>query len=750
MAANDGSFFSELKRRNVYRVGIAYAIASWLILQVIDVVDPIIGIPEWVPKLILVLLGIGFPLALIFAWAYEMTPEGLKREKEVDRTESITNETGQRLNRIIIGVLGIAVLVLLADRYFVGTQSPAEPSPQAVAAIDEPAVPTTEITQTEAPSIAVLPFMNMSADENSSFFSDGLADTLLHMLAQIREIRVAARTSSFQFRDQNTDITKIAESLNVGAVLEGSVQKAGNKIRVTAQLIEADTGYHLWSGNFDRDLDDIFAIQDEIASEVVAALRVSLLGESEKKLTEHGTESVAAYTEYLLGIADMNEYTFDSLRRAEQRLLNALDADPDYALAMARLGELYVTTAWFGAGDKREMHQKARASASRALDLDPDSALAISVLANVENREGNFDMAEQLYLRSIELGPNEPTPRMGLAVVRIRQNDREAALALLLEALALDPLSMSVHNLISANYWIMGDYDKARQHIAKLREIEPDSPVSWYREAGLLFDLGDWAGSVSGYMRAHELDPDDPEIAVDIGEQLLALGMPDEARKWFDRAAEIDPTHPVTRSAPLTLYIYEDNGSREGRALAVQLLEERVPARHNTVILILQTLFDDAVRNDSWDATLDLVRDRFPDYFDPDGDWSDQEYGTTWYVGAMLMAAGREEHGMRLLQPLLDDTAESTRKYRLGMFHVWNLAATGQRDELLAALREITELRRAPETWPTSIVRLHAFDFVRDEPEFIAYVEWLESHAAEQRAIFEASRGIDNKKRGPI
>mgnify|MGYP001827649540 FL=1 len=750
MAGNDGSFFTELKRRNVYRVGIAYAIVSWLVLQIIDVVEPIIGIPEWVPKLILVLLAIGLPLALIFAWAYEMTPEGLKRENEVDRTKSITNETGQRLNRIIIGVLAVAVVILLADRYFLGAESPQSPTPQVVAAADEAAAATTEVTQTKAPSIAVLPFMNMSADESSVYFSDGLADTLLHMLAQIREIRVAARTSSFQFRDQNTDITKIAESLNVATILEGSVQRAGNKIRVTAQLIEADTGYHLWSANFDRDLDDIFAIQDEIASEVVAALKISLLGESAEKLTEHGTESVTAYTEYLLGIADINEYTFDSLRRAEQRLLNALDADPDYALALARLGELYVTTAWFGAGDAREMYQKARASASRALDLDPDSPLAISVLADVERRSGNLELAEQLYLRAIELGPNEPSPREGLAAIRMRQNDREAVQALLLEALALDPLSINVHNLLASNYTILGDYDKARQHLAKLREIEPGSPVSWYREADLLFELGDWAEAVSSYMRAHELDPDDPELAVDIGEKLLALGMPDEARKWFDRAAEIDPAHPVARSAPLTLYIYEDNGSREGRALALQLLEERVPARRNTVILILQTLFDDAVRNDSWDATLDLVRDRFPDYFDPDGDWGDQDFGTTWYVGAMLMAAGREEHGMRLLQPLLDISTESTRKYRLGMFHVWNLAATGQRDKLLSALREIKELRRAPESWPTSVVRLHAFDFVRDEPEFIAYVEWLESHSAEQRAIFEASRGVDNKKRGPI
>ncbi|MCJ7591501.1 MAG: hypothetical protein MUO51_09125, partial [Woeseiaceae bacterium] len=250
MANNGGSFFAELKRRNVYRVGIAYVVVGWLTLQALDIVVPIMHAPEWFSQLVLILLVIGLPFALIFAWAFEMTPEGLKREKDVDRSTSITHETGQTLNRIIIGVLIIAVGVLLADKFFLG-DADIEP----VADVRNPSAETFEVTATASPSIAVLPFANMSADESSTYFSDGLADTLLHMLAQIREIRVAARTSSFQFRDQNTDIKEIAATLNVGTILEGSVQRAGNKIRVTAQLIEADTGFHLWSGNYDRNMD---------------------------------------------------------------------------------------------------------------------------------------------------------------------------------------------------------------------------------------------------------------------------------------------------------------------------------------------------------------------------------------------------------------------------------------------------------------------------------------------------------------
>jgi TolB-like protein/Tfp pilus assembly protein PilF len=748
LADNGGSIFAELKRRNVYRVGIAYVVASWLLLQVIDVVEPIIGMPAWVAKFALVLLAVGLPLVLVFSWAYEMTPEGLKREKDVDRSRSITGETGRRLDRLIVGILVAAVGLMAIDQYVLRDHedlAPAEPL-----AGDPPVSEATEVVATEAPSIAVLPFANMSADESSAYFSDGLADTLLHMLAQIREIRVAARTSSFQFRDQNTDITKIAEALNVGTVLEGSVQKAGNKIRVTAQLIEAESGYHLWSGNFDRDLDDVFAIQDEIASEVVSALKVSLLGETADKLTQHDTDNVDAYTEYLLAINDVNEYTFDSMRRAETRFLSALDADPGFAIAWARLGELYLDIRDFGAGDAREMNAKAQAAASRALDIDPGSAIAIAVLATVEKNNGNLETAEQLYQRAIERGPNETVPRVGLARVLSNRNDRTEAIDLLLEALTLDPLSPTVHKDLAENFRILEDYDRALDHLARLREVEPESPLSWYAQAEIDFELGNWAKALIDYLRAHELDPDDPEIAAGIGDFYLALGAPSEARKWYDRSAEIDPQHPVAISRPLALYLYENSGSPDGPALARKLLAQDIAERQGSRQLVLQTLWDDAVSNDRWDATLDLLRDHFPEYFEPDGDWSGQGLATTWYVGAMLYAAGRQEQAMRIMQPFLDDSADSRKRFRLGMMHVWNLAATGQREELLAALTEIREAGRTHVLWPIYVVRLRAFDFVRDEPEFQAFLEWLEAKSVEQRQELEKLLRGAQEKRGPI
>ena len=750
MAANEGSFFTELKRRNVYRVGLAYIIASWLLLQVIDVVEPIIGTPEWVAKLILVLLAVGLPLVLVFSWAYEMTPEGLRREKDVDRSQSITGETGRRLDRLIVGILIVAVSLMAVDRYVFHDHDEAPPEiaggpagPNAVGAEAPPA-------ESDTPSIAVLPFANMSADESSTYFSDGLADTLLHMLAQIREIRVAARTSSFQFRDQNTDITKIAEALNVGTVLEGSVQKAGNRIRVTAQLIEADTGYHLWSGNYDRDLDDVFAIQDEIANEVVDALRVSLLGDSAEQLATHETDNVDAYTEYLLAINASNEFTFQSLRTAEQRFLNAVSLDPNYALAWARLSHLYYVMSYMGVDDTNALHERALEAASRALDLDHRSATAIAVLAAIEQETGDLNNAEALFRKALDLAPNDPLVKQNYSELLVQKNERHEAIRVLAEALVLDPLSTQLHDQLFWQYFVLDDYDRAAEYIDKLKTIKPESPLPWYREAEFEFTRGNWAAAVLASMSAHELDPDDPEIATLTGDYLLALEMPDEARKWYDRAAEIDANHPVSKAAPLTLYLYEQATTPDGPALARQLITERIDARQGSRSIVLQTLWQQGVRAGNLDETLEFLSGYFPEYFEEGGDWSRWEDGTTWHIGAMLHSAGREDHAWRLLQPLVEQTAEGVDKYGLSMFHIWNLAATGQREPLLAALREYRAMGRARDSWPISVRHFPAFDFVRDEPEFVAYVEWLEQHAGEQREELRRLRGADTKKRGPI
>jgi TolB-like protein len=248
------SLFAELKRRNVFKVGAAYAVLTWLLAQVTDVFLENFGAPDWVIKTILLLLVIGFPLALFFAWAFEMTPEGIKKEKDVDRSQSITAQTGRKLDFTIIAILLLALGYFALDKFVL---DPARDAAQVQTAKDAEAGPAEK-------SIAVLPFVNMSDDASNEYFSDGISEEILNALAKVKQLKVSGRTSSFAFKGQNQDLRQIGDALGVEHILEGSVRKAGTKIRITAQLIQVDDGFHLWSETYDRELTDVFAIQDEI------------------------------------------------------------------------------------------------------------------------------------------------------------------------------------------------------------------------------------------------------------------------------------------------------------------------------------------------------------------------------------------------------------------------------------------------------------------------------------------------------
>ena len=302
------TFFDELKRRNVFRVGIAYAIATWVLLQITEVITPLLGLPDWAPKLIFVILAVGFVPALIFAWAYELTPEGLKKEKDVDRSESITHHTGRKLDFAIIAVLVLAVGLLLADRYT------GKPAPDA--------------EQVTNKSIAVLPFVNISSDKEQEYFSDGITEEILNALASVKELKVAGRTSSFAFKGQNQDLRRIGELLGVTHILEGSVRKSGTTVRITAQLVQVKDGFHLWSDTYDRELTDIFAIQDEIANEILIQLKARLLDEEGPAIVSQRTDP-EVYDVYLLAKQLLYRRTRLTIESAVELLDQAIAKDPE-------------------------------------------------------------------------------------------------------------------------------------------------------------------------------------------------------------------------------------------------------------------------------------------------------------------------------------------------------------------------------------------------------------------------------------
>ncbi len=333
------SFFAELKRRNVVRVGIAYTIVAWVLAQIAEFAFENFGAPEWVLKTVVVLLLLGLPLALFFAWAFEVTPQGVKREKDVDRSQSITQTTGRKLNFLIIGALVLALGYFVWERQ-TGIEEIDSSGQVNVASNEEIAPGGPDIR-----SIAVLPFINMSSDREQEWFSDGLTEELLNALARTPDLLVAARTSSFKFKDSNEDIPTIAKALGVAHVLEGSVRRDRDRLRVTAQLIRASDGFHLWSQNYDRKPEDVIALQEEVAIEIAIALQTAMDPEALAKMASSGTRSVPAYNAYLQGLAygistlsTGDAYVFLSARDAFER---AIELDPEFALAYWELAKFW-------------------------------------------------------------------------------------------------------------------------------------------------------------------------------------------------------------------------------------------------------------------------------------------------------------------------------------------------------------------------------------------------------------------------
>jgi TolB-like protein/Flp pilus assembly protein TadD len=456
-------FFDELKRRNVFRVAIGYAITAWLLLQVVDLVLDNIHAPDWIMQVFMLALAVGFPLAIFLAWAFEMTPEGVKRESEIDRTASITGQTGRKLDRGIIVVLAAAVVFLLFRQ--VGTDD------------DEPPVTSAASPAgTSHNSVAVLPFINMSADPDNEYFSDGIAEEILNVLAHIPELKVAARTSAFAFKGSNVNISEIARELKVNNVLEGSVRKSGNQVRVTAQLIKADDGYHLWSQTYDRELDNIFAVQDEIARSIADAMKVTLDIDTGKSGNLTGTTSTAAYDAYLRGMNQWHLRTGDALYNAIELFEEAIAIDPGFAKAYAGLALTYAVITDYAPVPFAEGFEQARVAAEKALALDPQSAEAATAMIYSTN---DLEAQRAYGKRAIELAPWFPTAHQWYATSLQLTGDLDAARAEYLLAYELDPKGRILANNLANHYQAEGNWTDAERVLLQLVSYAPDYPSGW-------------------------------------------------------------------------------------------------------------------------------------------------------------------------------------------------------------------------------------------------------------------------------
>jgi len=490
------SFLEELKRRNVFRVGIAYAIATWVLLQITEVITPILDLPDWAPKLIFVILAIGFVPALIFAWAFELTPEGIKKEKDVDRSESITHHTGRKLDYAIIAVLLLAVGLLLTDKYFLSGSPDAE---------------VEELVAT-GPSIAVLPFVNISSDKEQEYFSDGITEEILNSLASVKELKVAGRTSSFAFKGENQDLRRIGELLGVDHILEGSVRKSGTTVRITAQLVQVEDGFHLWSDTYDRELTDVFAIQDEIANEILKQLKARLLGDEEQPAIVSQRTDPEVYDLYLLAKQRLYARTRHTIESAVELLDQAIAKDPDYAPAYAQRGIaiIFLSDRTYGTIPDAEALVQGRRFIDAALDKDPQLAEAWAGLGLYHvHRPSEHEQAIEALTKALSINPNLINASNWLQSTLVSSGNPHGALQILEQMTQRDPLYRPGFGNAVNLYNAFGQQEKAQALIDQFRKYDPYGAQLQRADAITRFYNGESAEGLRMAEEAYRLAPTD-------------------------------------------------------------------------------------------------------------------------------------------------------------------------------------------------------------------------------------------------
>lgn len=513
-------WLADLRRRKVFRVGAVYAAVALALIEASDLVLSPLGVPAWVHTVIVALAAAGFPLALVLAWALEVTPEGVRRTEDA-YGEGPAGAGGARTAlleaALLVAIVGAGIWLVAASG-------------------DGPDQADRGGSEVDRASIAVLPFANLSADPENAYFADGLAEEILNELAHLETLRVAARTSSFAFRDSAVDVPRIADALRVATVLEGSVRRSADRVLVTAQLIDAD-GFHLWSEEYERPLSDVFRIQDEIAREIARALGGRLLASEAARLEGSGTTDVQAHDSYLKGLHALGQRSGASIRAALGHFQRAVDLDPSYAEAYAGLAQGYYLLPLFTEGTAGEtMAVRAKEAATEAIRLDPTSAEAYAVLGGVAYQiELEMELAEEELLRAIELSPSYAT----------------------------------AHQWLAETFATLGRFEEARAHIETAIELDPVSPVVRLIEGFILWYGGRWRDGDAIFREVLRMDDSFAFALFYYPDLLIRLGEYDRAREVADRAGPLyyadDPEAAGTwrRGVELLAAALESAGRRD-------------------------------------------------------------------------------------------------------------------------------------------------------------------------------------------
>jgi len=727
------SLFSELKRRNVFRVAIAYTVIAWILAQVADIAFDNFGTPEWVSKTVLFLLVLGFPLAVFFAWAFELTPEGLKKEKDVDREASITSHTGRKLDYSII------VLLVLALGYFVWESRVAERGFDVDQAAVEVAAATAEDAVIENDiSIAVLPFDNRSSREEDEFFTEGIHDDLLTTIAKIGSMKVISRTSVMAYKDTTKNIREIAKELGVANILEGGIQRSGNQVRINVQLIDAENDIHLWAEIYDRELtaENIFAIQSEISKAIADALQATLSPEDQEKLDVVHTRNLEAYESYLLAKRLWTARTAESNAESIIHFQHAIDLDPAYALAYVGLSDAYRHSVYYEGADPSDVFPLARRALETALHLNDQLGEAYASLGTLKSSARDYAGAEADFLRAIELSPNYLPSYNWYSLLLGFQGRNEESLVILRKGLALDPLSAVIRNNVGFALSAVGQFNEARKTFERSIEMHP---MSRFGYSGLGFHHAGVSGRIDEatmwLSNALEVAPTDAGTMSFLAMMYLTLGDFDTAEQWLDRSLVAQPDNVTQKVFRLSLLILRDNKDERGEAEDVANdVYAQINETNEFGGFFLSHLRDIDIANGRYDEALRRYATIFPEIVSADEPGINRaNFFAAVEIAYLHFQSGEEEQGRQLLEAAIPiiNTVPILSVYGSGWGNARSYALLGKKDEALA------ELQRGVNAgwrmgWRYAFDHDPIFASLRDEPEFAAMRAEIATDMAEQ------------------
>lgn len=716
------SFLAELRRRNVLKIALAYLAAGWLLISIGDVFFPLLNAPDWVLKIFLLVVALGLPAAAVLAWVFELTPEGVKLEKDVDRSQSVTSQTSRRLNYIVVAILiaalSVSVYLNVSENHL-----------QEVSGNNIDA----------RRSIAVLPFSSRSTDPDNALFADGIHDDLLTNLAHIAALKVISRTSVMNYRDTTKNLRQVGEELDVATVLEGAVQRVGNTVRINVQLIDANTDEHLWANSYDRELTtkNIFAIQSEIAKNISLALKATLSPVEQNRLAMIPTENLQAYNLYRSGRHNLEERRLETLGLARTQFEQAIELDPDYSQAYSGLADsLLLLRINHAAIPVEEAYPLAAQAIDKALALDPENADAYASLGLLKldmwgwTRSGpEIEEAERAFQKAIDLKPNHARAIMWYASMKGAQEKFDEAIALYHRSLELDPLARIPYTNLPILYAAKGYNQKALDQLLNAARLHPSWPNAYQNVAVHLQRLGRIDESIAWAIKANELDTDPLAGGVLIG-SYLAIG---ESEKALEYVNDIPASHPLYEIGAIFRLIV--NGDLSD---AIQAMETSMAEGANPPGPVLDMISDIALLIDDLDTARKFLLLQQPGLENnPLASIDRTNVHNVIKLAYLALRSGDEAYAERLLLAALDYVERGPRLGIAGhgLMDVQILALLNRPDEALARLRDAVDAglrsQRFFDNWSLGLDPY--LTSIRDNPIFKGVIEELRVEIDEMR-----------------